>query len=406
MNQIQEQHLEAPQLNHRRLRKLTNDNVEKLLKECGQLASFKRSKGTSFGYADYDNLESVLKAMRILHGMQLSGKEIQIKGNEKAQIMIDSWLNKKEQEWDEKKPNPKYSSYNEYMQREDDKIRKKLERLISDLEGTVHKTKNDKKREEEKKEHPREREREAKKQQFKKELERKYEDKKKEWEKKEQDRERERKREAEREQDRITNKQRIKDKELGYDSETERKQLGKAKINERKKFRSREQEEDEIYIKKEQLKLMKPPEPAFEPMQQELPPPPPPIEPIRDFVQEEKQKIDEAELKVKLHEIFLSIPNDREELFNMNINWQLFAQSNLLEKKVRPWLRDRCIEYLTQEEKVFIDAIIKRLFNKEKPQVILNKVVKKVLDDDSEIFVQRMWKMILFELMKLERGLA
>lgn len=77
--------------------------------------------------------------------------------------MIDGWMKKKEEEWDEKKPNPKYSTYNEYMQREDDKIRKKLERLISDLEGTVHKTKNDKKREEEKKEHPREREREAKK---------------------------------------------------------------------------------------------------------------------------------------------------------------------------------------------------------------------------------------------------
>lgn len=38
-----------------------------------------------------------------------------MKGNEKASIMIESWLHKKELEWDEKKPNPKYSTYNEYM---------------------------------------------------------------------------------------------------------------------------------------------------------------------------------------------------------------------------------------------------------------------------------------------------
>ncbi|CAD8048170.1 unnamed protein product [Paramecium primaurelia] len=127
------------------------------------------------------------------------------------------------------------------------------------------------------------------------------------------------------------------------------------------------------------------------------------MEQAEQMQQEKLQK--EIDLKEELKQIFATIPTEKEELFNTQINWQLFAQSNLLEKKIRPWLRERCIEYLSQEERVFIDAIIKRLFNREKPQTIINKVVKKVLDDDSEQFVIRMWKMIIFELRKLERGL-
>lgn len=34
---------------------------------------------------------------------------------------------------------------------------------------------------------------------------------------------------------------------------------------------------------------------------------------------------------------------------------------------------------------MFIDAIIKRLLNKEPPQNIVNKVLNKVLEEDSEV---------------------
>lgn len=198
---------------------LANDNVEKLLKECGQLITFKRSKGTTFGFAEFENLESVLKCLRLLNGMQLSQKDIQIKGNEKAQIMIDSWLNKKETEWEERRTRldekervkeenralVKFATFQDYISRDDARIRRKLERIIQELEGTVNKTKNDKKREEEKKEHTRERDRDARKQQQKIELERKYKEKHAEWIKKEEEREKERKKEKEREIDREKN---------------------------------------------------------------------------------------------------------------------------------------------------------------------------------------------------------
>ena len=60
---------------------------------------------------------------------------------------------------------------------------------------------------------------------------------------------------------------------------------------------------------------------------------------------------------------------------------------------MRPWLVIKCKEYLGQEEKVFIDAIIKRLLNKEPPQNIVNKVLNKVLEEDSEVFVTIIYRL-------------
>jgi RNA-binding protein 25 len=67
------------------------------------LISWRRSKGTTFGYAEFENLESVLKCMRLINGMLLNQKDLQVKGGEKAQMMIDGWLNKKETEWEERR---------------------------------------------------------------------------------------------------------------------------------------------------------------------------------------------------------------------------------------------------------------------------------------------------------------
>ena len=63
---------------------VTNDLVEKLLKECGQLNSFKRTKGATFGHAEYSNLEAVVRCVRLFDGIKLNGRELIIKSHEKG----------------------------------------------------------------------------------------------------------------------------------------------------------------------------------------------------------------------------------------------------------------------------------------------------------------------------------
>ena len=40
----------------------------------------------------------------------------------------------------------------------------------------------------------------------------------------------------------------------------------------------------------------------------------------------------------KLEVIIQKIPKRKDELFSFKINWDIFERSNLIEKKLRPWL--------------------------------------------------------------------
>ena len=61
-----------------------------------------------------------------------------------------------------------------------------------------------------------------------------------------------------------------------------------------------------------------------------------------------------------------------------------FSQSDLLEKKIKPWLVAKSKEYLGAEETNFINMILKKLANRESPYDILKKV-EIVLEEDAEV---------------------
>lgn len=49
--------------------------------------------------------------------------------------------------------------------------------------------------------------------------------------------------------------------------------------------------------------------------------------------------------------------------------------------------------------------IIKKLINAETPEMILKKV-EIILEEDAEEFVVKLWRMLIFELLKLEKGIS
>ncbi len=87
----------------------------------------------------------------------------------------------------------------------------------------------------------------------------------------------------------------------------------------------------------------------------------------------------------KLERIISKIPKRKDELFEFPINWELFEKSNLIEKKLRPWLVQKSIEQIGLEEQTFISLILKKIAGREAPKEIL-RMVEKVLEDDAEVF--------------------
>ena len=56
------------------------------------------------------------------------------------------------------------------------------------------------------------------------------------------------------------------------------------------------------------------------------------------------------------------------------------------------------------EEAIFIDLVLKRLRKKDSHVKILKKV-SIILDKDSDDFVYKLWRMLIFQIMKAEKNL-
>ena len=103
--------------------------------------------------------------------------------------------------------------------------------------------------------------------------------------------------------------------------------------------------------------------------------------------------------KVDIRSIVDMIPTAKDELFAFQIDWAMVDSLQLLENKVRPWLCKKMVEYLGDAEDVLIDFIIKKLAEHASPKDVLEEL-EQVLDDDAEIFVVKMWRFLVFEVLR------
>jgi len=119
-----------------------------------------------------------------------------------------------------------------------------------------------------------------------------------------------------------------------------------------------------------------------------------------EFGKKPKKLIDLSNKK-KLEQIVNKIPKDKDSLFAFPVNWELAQKANLIESKIRPWVTARSKEYMGTEEPMFINMVISRLKKKESAKKIMKKV-KFVLEEDTEVFVMKLWRMMIFQLLKAE----
>lgn len=67
-----------------------------------------------------------------------------------------------------------------------------------------------------------------------------------------------------------------------------------------------------------------------------------------------------------------------------------YLKGDVVEKKMRPWVTKKIIEYLGQEEKTLIDFILSKI----REHVAANDLVeqlKLILDEEATAFVIKLW---------------
>ncbi|GAV91424.1 PWI domain-containing protein [Cephalotus follicularis] len=98
------------------------------------------------------------------------------------------------------------------------------------------------------------------------------------------------------------------------------------------------------------------------------------------------------------------IPKTKEELFSYEINWTVYDKHELHER-MRPWISKKITEFLGEEETTLIDYIVNSTREHMKASEMLEQL-QSILDDEAEMFVLKMWRMLIFEIKKVETGLS
>ncbi len=78
--------------------------IERVLKCCGSIQSFTRGRDAndepkSFGFVEFETVEGVFAALRILHNYPMFETRLTITVDSKAQSFLDSWKDLKKQDW-------------------------------------------------------------------------------------------------------------------------------------------------------------------------------------------------------------------------------------------------------------------------------------------------------------------
>lgn len=118
----------------------------------------------------------------------------------------------------------------------------------------------------------------------------------------------------------------------------------------------------------------------------------------KDKPKSENKKILDAKQLIDM------IPRTKEELFAYDINWAIYDKHELHER-MRPWISKKIIEFLGEEESTLVDYIVSCTKDHVQAEKMLD-LLQSILDVEAEMFVLKMWRMLIFEIKKVESGLS
>lgn len=148
----------------------------------------------------------------------------------------------------------------------------------------------------------------------------------------------------------------------------------------------------------------------------------------KDKIDENNRKDEAArsqeEKRRHIKSIIDKIPTAKSDLFNYKLDWNEI-DNVLMEKKIRPWINKKIIEYIGEPEPTLVDFICSKVLAGSTPQGILDDVQMvraaalrlsnesdsfllrfQVLDEEAEVFVVKMWRLLIYEVEAKKVGLG
>lgn len=110
------------------------------------------------------------------------------------------------------------------------------------------------------------------------------------------------------------------------------------------------------------------------------------------------------ERKEAIGKLVAGIPADREGLCRWDVKWD-FLHEYVISNKIRPFVVKKVVEYLGEEETDLVQFTMD-LIKRRTPAAKVIDELQGALDDEAEIFVMKLWRMVIFESESRAQGLA
>ncbi|KAJ3088634.1 hypothetical protein HK102_008302 [Quaeritorhiza haematococci] len=105
-----------------------------------------------------------------------------------------------------------------------------------------------------------------------------------------------------------------------------------------------------------------------------------------------------------IKELVAAIPADKDGLWGWDVRWDQIDDT-MLDSKLRPFVSKKVAEYLGEEEEDLVSFVLDLVRNHTGAQGMLDEM-QQALDDEAEVFVMKLWRMVIYETESKSRGLS
>lgn len=112
--------------------------------------------------------------------------------------------------------------------------------------------------------------------------------------------------------------------------------------------------------------------------------------------QDKKAKDSGDDKRRHIKSLIDKIPTAKSALFEHKVEWDL-VDDLLMEKRIRPWVNKKITEYIGEPEPTLTDFICTKVLAGSTPKNVLDDV-QMVLDDEAEVFVVKLWRLLIYEI--------
>ncbi|KAH1514892.1 hypothetical protein KXX29_000719 [Aspergillus fumigatus] len=129
-----------------------------------------------------------------------------------------------------------------------------------------------------------------------------------------------------------------------------------------------------------------------------------PLIPIKFDSATEAAGLSDEERAQAARQLAAEIPTDKEGLWKWDVKWE-FVDESVLREQLKPFVEKKIVEYLGVQEQMLVDVVEEHVRKHGHPQELVEQL-EEALDEEAEVLVRKLWRMIIFFSESEKRGLS